>query len=335
MKVEFKHKLIIGESRVFEVLALMMALIEPRHRKNIIDLSEYDSLRDHYQETISVIQPFHRFHFVWLEYALIVPERKSVHRFFEGIKNLSPAMKLVYFLGSEINTEDAEKALKSKHDLRTLLKQLDLLDEKLLDHLFQLDPFLDLFGDFALAINDSKPFNTTWDKLQEDNAFQALKKQFHDNMAHRHPLSYAQEIMGKPFWNIADYKKYEFVPSFFMSPIRLRYMDADTQIYVHPLIQMPKAEQLSETDIANSIKLLSDPNRLKILKMLYLKPMYGKEIADATGLTTATVSHHLESLRQRGLVNLEAYKQIKYFSTNPNNIKTLLDAVELFLKSKN
>ncbi|MBI9015409.1 MAG: winged helix-turn-helix transcriptional regulator [Clostridiales bacterium] len=50
---------------------------------------------------------------------------------------------------------------------------------------------------------------------------------------------------------------------------------------------------VSDDEIQNQLidilKILSDSNRLKILNMTYRNPMYGKDIADVLGVTTATI----------------------------------------------
>ncbi len=49
-------------------------------------------------------------------------------------------------------------------------------------------------------------------------------------------------------------------------------------------------------------KSLSDPNRLRILKMLQLKPLCVCEITDVLQLATSTVSKHLSILKEAGFI---------------------------------
>jgi len=53
---------------------------------------------------------------------------------------------------------------------------------------------------------------------------------------------------------------------------------------------------------ANIFKSLSDPTRLRILKILQLRPLCVCEIQDVLGLTASTISEHLSVLRENGLV---------------------------------
>ncbi len=50
------------------------------------------------------------------------------------------------------------------------------------------------------------------------------------------------------------------------------------------------------------MKALSDPNRVKIIKMLQLKPMCVCEMRAALGVAQPTVSKHLKVLQEAGLV---------------------------------
>ena len=49
-------------------------------------------------------------------------------------------------------------------------------------------------------------------------------------------------------------------------------------------------------------KSLSDPNRLRILKMLQVKPLCVCEITDVLQLATSTVSKHLSILKETGFI---------------------------------
>jgi len=54
--------------------------------------------------------------------------------------------------------------------------------------------------------------------------------------------------------------------------------------------------------IIKTLKALSDPNRLRILKMLEQKPLCVCEITEILGLAISTVSKHLSLLRDAGFI---------------------------------
>ncbi|NPA47366.1 MAG: winged helix-turn-helix transcriptional regulator [Thermococci archaeon] len=63
--------------------------------------------------------------------------------------------------------------------------------------------------------------------------------------------------------------------------------------------QLPK---LNEEKAAKTLKALANPDRIRILKMLSERPMGFKEIKEALGVESPTVSHHLKLLLKTGMV---------------------------------
>ncbi len=55
-------------------------------------------------------------------------------------------------------------------------------------------------------------------------------------------------------------------------------------------------------ETVNIFKALSDPNRIRIIKMLETKQLYVCEIREVLGLSTSTVSKHLSILRDANLI---------------------------------
>jgi ArsR family transcriptional regulator len=64
-------------------------------------------------------------------------------------------------------------------------------------------------------------------------------------------------------------------------------------------------------------KSLSDPNRLRILKMLQVKPLCVCEITDVLQLATSTVSKHLSILRETGFIVEEKDGKWVNYMINP------------------
>ena len=83
-------------------------------------------------------------------------------------------------------------------------------------------------------------------------------------------------------------------------------------------------------------KALSDPNRLRIIKMLQVKPLCVCEVTEILGLAASTVSTHLTILKKAGFV--EDYKEGKWinYSLTKNiskpEISTLITALHFLLE---
>ncbi len=82
-------------------------------------------------------------------------------------------------------------------------------------------------------------------------------------------------------------------------------------------------------------KVLSDPNRLRILKMLQTKYLCVCEITEVLNLATSTVSKHLSILRDAGfIVEEKEGKWVNYkINSNPpdNRISSVLATLDFWI----
>ena len=73
-----------------------------------------------------------------------------------------------------------------------------------------------------------------------------------------------------------------------------------------------------------SFKALRDPTRREILRLLRDGPLPAGEIAAQFDMTAATVSHHLSTLRDAGLVLDEKKGKFIYYELNTSVLDELL-----------
>lgn len=67
-------------------------------------------------------------------------------------------------------------------------------------------------------------------------------------------------------------------------------------------------------DLARAYKALAEPNRIRILKMLEIRPLCVCEITEVLQLATSTVSKHLSILRDAGfIVDQKEGKWVDYY----------------------
>ena len=78
----------------------------------------------------------------------------------------------------------------------------------------------------------------------------------------------------------------------------------------------------------NALKQLSDKRRFEILSYLSLKPAYASELVKFSGLTAATISHHMSQLAEASLIRLEKIDTKVYYSLNEEMIRKCLDYCE-------
>lgn len=76
--------------------------------------------------------------------------------------------------------------------------------------------------------------------------------------------------------------------------------------------------------VAGDLKVLGDKRKFEILCKLREKPMYGQEIAESIGLTTATVSHHMSQLIERQMVMIEKKDHRIYYELHTEQFEKML-----------
>ena len=86
-------------------------------------------------------------------------------------------------------------------------------------------------------------------------------------------------------------------------------------------------------DLAQRLKILADPTRLRIFNLLMEGTRCNCELGDALGLAPNLISHHLGVLRQANLVDAERDSvdaRWVYYSINGDALNHLRSALEMF-----
>jgi DNA-binding transcriptional ArsR family regulator len=81
-------------------------------------------------------------------------------------------------------------------------------------------------------------------------------------------------------------------------------------------------------------KALNDPTRREILELLGKKELSAGEIADQFNMSKPSISHHLDLLRQAGLVESVKQGQFIYYSLNTTVFDELLKWMLKFRNKK-
>jgi ArsR family transcriptional regulator len=85
-------------------------------------------------------------------------------------------------------------------------------------------------------------------------------------------------------------------------------------------------------------KSLSDPNRLRIIKMLQIKPLCVCEITDVLQLATSTVSRHLSILKETGFIIEQKDGKWVNYMINPQpddpRISSIISTLDFWIADK-
>ncbi len=91
-------------------------------------------------------------------------------------------------------------------------------------------------------------------------------------------------------------------------------------------------------ELVKTFKALSDPNRVRILKMLEVRPLCVCEITQVLNLATSTVSKHLSLLRDADLISDQKDGKWVYYKLNqtaPHEYgQTILPAIQSWLNEE-
>ena len=80
-------------------------------------------------------------------------------------------------------------------------------------------------------------------------------------------------------------------------------------------------------------KALNDPTRREILEMLKHKDLTAGEIAEAFQISKPSISHHLDLLKQAGLVVSQKKGQFVHYSLNITVVEDLLSWILTFTQN--
>ena len=137
------------------------------------------------------------------------------------------------------------------------------------------------------------------------------------------PLEVSQDIMGKKFYNKGPYNKFIFIHSSFITRKCIRYFKHD-QILVYSSL----ADTMNSEEIANVLRVISDATRFQIIDSLSENNSFtGKELSEKLKLSKPTISHHIDILKEAGLINEERNKNSKLYSLN---YKRMNDFIRVF-----
>lgn len=125
---------------------------------------------------------------------------------------------------------------------------------------------------------------------------------------------------------ISNEASFTIVPSLAFGVAIFELMDT---VFVGTLIENLYKEQLkaigNKGELVLKLKALSDNSKLETIALLKKGPKYSSEIAESLNLTSATVSYHMSTLLEIGLVSVEKKQGKVYYNLNKIGIQKFID----------
>lgn len=138
-------------------------------------------------------------------------------------------------------------------------------------------------------------------------------------------LELSQELMGKTFRNRGPYSEFVFLPSYLIPMRACRFFDTEGEHKRQLLFLSLRTSRRDREDTVKALRSIADPTRYQILTILAREgPMRGLDIAKRVSIATSTVSHHMEQMKECGLITEEPVKNSKYYGLSKQSAKALL-----------
>lgn len=327
-------KIKVFYSPVIELVCAIHLLTDPAHHQYEIKWAEemISMLSEEELESLESIRYYPAGGIEFLNYVLVSKELLNIESFIDHINASDLTDFFYYLLNESIEKERIKKAFTNKSERYKIQEKIKwIVDENTLMYFF----------DSPLEIKN-KAINILTAVSQK--GFLDRLKQGIDKL--EEGISYVNQFIGKDTIEAAlekitgkskkvfnGYKEYYIIPSYFVSPRLIRIYSEDKLYVVFDCrVTRDKKEALRD-DLSNLLKVIDDKSRMEILRILVNNKSYGKALSDIIGISTPTVSHHLEVLKQAGLVKEEKIRNIKYFYADKDRLKKIIDDINKFFFS--
>ena len=149
------------------------------------------------------------------------------------------------------------------------------------------------------------------------------------------PLGFSEKVMGKTFKNRGPYAEFVFLPSLMMPYRCVRYYQTDGERRRQLVFFSLRDPDRRREDTVRALRAVADGTRYQILTLLAGEgPQRGMDIAKKVAIAASTVSHHMEQLKEGGLITEEQVKNSKYYGLDRKSAALLLDELKKDLRMK-
>lgn len=252
---------------------------------------------------------------------------ENLDEYFQKIKNQSPKLmrqKLIQGLGLDFNYEEKDF---NKDDTGILQLIMNFLKKQPLDN--------EIKWNLLCIIEDPKVYTEKFIVLINKYLpiFNEIKNKYNkkfedfiiwiDEQIKTYGTDYINQHLG-----IMDFSKFEKI-YFSYSLLDLSTTHIDTEknqcyLYLGLLFEQYVYQRLDEKDIEKHLmvyKNFSDKTRFDIIRMLIEKESFGQAIAEKLGITTATVSYHMDYLLGASLVQVTRKSRKVFYSINKDVVR--------------
>lgn len=161
----------------------------------------------------------------------------------------------------------------------------------------------------------------------------SLRKEVVTGVNEEGGFGFSEKVMGKTFRNRGPYEEFLFVPTYMMPAKAVRFFHVIEEHKKQLLFMSIRKQDRDQDDVIKTLKIMGDGTRYQILVLLAQEgTMRGMDIAKRVSVATSTISHHMEQLKECGLITEEQVKNSKYYGLNRNGLDELIKDLQTDLK---
>lgn len=320
-------------SMVADLIFILISIFDKNSKTtNLSDIYTEDyivSMEHNYRFLGEIINSLPSHGYEMLEFLLINRDFNNISEFKNFVVNMIDEEFFYNLYGQYIDKDYLRLALQNDGELNKLYSENSYISTSYLA-LKSLFSNKDLFLQELFSCLDNlrtEEFLKTYQDMvpKVDAELYSIEK----SLSTMEPLDLSQSIMGKTFKNRGPYKTFIFIPSYFINIKATRYFGKD-QILIYSL----NHRELTKNDITKIFKIISDETRFEIIELLSKgDSMMGKDLANDLNLSTPTISHHMEKLKEAGFINEERIKNSKFYSINYNSIDKFINSLSSIFKN--
>ncbi len=313
-------------SPVIELICAVHLLTDATHHQFELKWAEemHSKLDTQDKEALEIIKLFPAGGIELLNFVLDSGELEDINAFLTHIQNSDVLDFYYYILNEEIEKSKISKAfveVKERYKIQEKIKWL--IDDNQLMDFFQNHEYI---KEKTIHLLNTIVKSGFQQKLESIKDKADIGIEYINNYLGKDTIDgILEKISGKPRKFFAGFREYNIIPSYFVSPRFIRVFSGDKLYVVFDSRITRDKKQAIIDEIFNTIKVIDDKSRLEILKILINNKSYGKAIAYVVGISTPTVSHHLDILKQAGFVREEKVRNIKYFYADKEKLKKVIE----------
>lgn len=321
-------------SPVIELVCALHLLTDAAHHQFELKWAEemLSSFNEKEQSALETIKLFPASGIELLNFVLDSGELHNSNLFLKHIENMDIVDFFYYILNEQIEKSKIERAfteIKERYKIQEKIKWL-IADDHLMSFF---EHYEAVKADTILILNKVVKSGFVQKLLQSQEKLQE-GTEYIKSLIGKEPIDgILEKISGRPRKFFAGFREYNIIPSYFVSPRFIRVFTGDKLYVVFDCRVSRDKTQAMLNELSTILKVIDDKSRMEILNILVNSKSYGKAIADVVGISTPTVSHHLDILKQAGFVKEEKIRNIKYFYADKEKLKKVIEDLNKYFFS--